>query len=73
MIFTATYIVNATYMGGTTWFLGIGTMGIGAIGMFINFVVSIIVSKLTTAPPQEIQDLVESVRIPRGSGQATHA
>lgn len=72
LVFTATYIINATYMGGSTWFLGIGTMGIGSIGMFLNFIVTIVVSKFTTAPPQEIQELIQSVRIPRGAGEATH-
>jgi cation/acetate symporter len=28
------------------------------------------VSSVTAAPPQHIQDLVESVRIPRGAGAA---
>jgi cation/acetate symporter len=73
MVFTASYIINATYMGGSTWFLGIGTMGIGAIGMFLNFGISLTVSRFTAEPPEEIQELVESVRIPRGAGAATHA
>jgi cation/acetate symporter len=72
MIFTASYIINATYMGGTTWFFGIGTMGIGAVGLALNFIVAVTVSRFTTKPPEEIQDLVQSVRIPRGSGKATH-
>lgn len=73
MIFTASYIINATYMGGSTWFLNIGTMGIGAIGMFMNFIVATVVSSFTKAPPKEIQELIQSVRIPRGAGGATHA
>ena len=45
---------------------GISPQGIGTIGMLINFAVTIIVSRLTPPPPQEVQDLVESIRIPRG-------
>lgn len=52
-------------------FYGISAEGIGAIGMVLNVVVTYVVSRITAAPPQEIQDLVESVRVPRGSGEAT--
>jgi len=48
-------------------FMGISAEGIGTIGMILNFAVALIVSRMTAAPPQEIQDLVESVRIPRGA------
>ena len=52
-------------------FYGISAEGIGAIGMVLNVAVTYVVSRITAAPPQEIQDLVESVRVPRGSGEAT--
>ncbi|MCR8549634.1 cation acetate symporter [Salipiger sp. P9] len=42
----------------------------GAVGALINFAVAFIVSKATSPIPQEISDLVESVRIPRGAGAA---
>ncbi|MEO0387783.1 MAG: sodium:solute symporter family protein [Pseudomonadota bacterium] len=42
----------------------------GAIGAAINFAVAYFVSGLTKGTPQEIKDLVESVRVPRGSGTA---
>ncbi len=42
----------------------------GAIGAAINFAVAFLVSRATAEPPQEIQDLVESVRIPQGAGAA---
>lgn len=48
-------------------FMGISAEGVGTIGMILNFVVALIVSRVTAAPPKEIQDLVESVRIPRGA------
>ncbi|MGX9357083.1 sodium:solute symporter family protein [Roseobacteraceae bacterium S113] len=42
----------------------------GAIGAALNFTVAYFVSKATDAVPQEIQDLVESVRVPKGAGAA---
>ena len=48
-------------------FFGISAEGIGTIGMLLNFAVAFIVSRVTAPPPQEIQDLVESVRVPRGA------
>ena len=35
--------------------------------MILNFAVALIISRVTAPPPQDIQDLVESVRIPRGA------
>ncbi len=48
-------------------FLGINAQGIGVVGMLLNFVVAFIVSRLTPPPPKEVQDLVEHIRIPKGS------
>ncbi|GAB5437147.1 sodium:solute symporter family protein [Falsiruegeria mediterranea] len=42
----------------------------GAIGAAVNFGVAYVVSGMTKETPQEIKDLVESVRIPRGAGAA---
>ncbi|WP_449286667.1 sodium:solute symporter family protein [Marinobacter sp. PE14] len=53
------------------WVLGISPLSIGAVGAIVNFAVAFIVSNATEEPPVEIQELVESVRYPRGSGQAT--
>ncbi|MCV6548519.1 MAG: cation acetate symporter [Cohaesibacter sp.] len=51
-------------------FLGIAPEAFGAIGALINFAVAYIVSNATEEPPQEIQDLVESIRVPSGAGAA---
>jgi cation/acetate symporter len=53
------------------WLFGISPLSFGAVGAMINFGVAFLVSGLTEEPPQEIQDLVESVRFPRGAGEAT--
>ncbi|MEQ8797779.1 MAG: sodium:solute symporter family protein [Salinisphaeraceae bacterium] len=49
------------------WIFGIQPESFGAIGAMINFAVAIILSKVTGRPPAHIQDLVESVRVPRGA------
>jgi cation/acetate symporter len=52
------------------WLFGIPPTHFGPVGAVINFAVAYAVSSVTAAPPKEIQDLVESVRIPRGAGAA---
>jgi cation/acetate symporter len=54
------------------WWFGISPEGIGTMGMLINFAVSFVVMRLTPAPPQHVQELVEDIRYPRGAGAATH-
>ncbi|NND90567.1 MAG: cation acetate symporter [Granulosicoccus sp.] len=53
------------------WIFGISPLSIGAVGAMINFAVANMVSRATDEPPQEIRELVESIRIPRGSKAAT--
>ena len=69
--FTGFYIIGNRFFGMPAWCWGIGAQGIGTIGMVINLVITFVVSRLTAPPPQEIQDMVESVRVPRGAGTAT--
>ncbi|MGM0520470.1 MAG: sodium:solute symporter family protein [Pseudomonadota bacterium] len=52
------------------WIFGISPLSFGAIGAMINFAVAFSVASVTEEPPQEIQDLVESVRYPKGAGGA---
>ncbi len=76
ILFTAAYIwYFKPQLGGPGtpegyWF-GIKPEGIGVLGMLLNLVVSLVVSRMTSEPPQEIQELVEDIRIPRGAGAAT--
>jgi len=53
------------------WWFGISPEGFGTIAMILNFTVAIIVNKFTPEPPQEVQDIVENIRIPSGVGEAT--
>ncbi len=73
IVFTASYIVYFKFLGGTEeqWFFGISPEGIGTIGMVINFAVSLVVSYLTPEPPEDVQDMIEQIRIPRGAGAAS--
>ena len=52
------------------WLFGISPEGIGVIGMVLNFTVAIAVSRVTAKPPVEIRALVDSIRVPRGAGEA---
>ncbi len=76
IIFTTAYIIYfKPQLGGPGtpegyWF-GIKPEGIGTLGMLINLVVALVVSRMTAAPPKEVQDMVESIRIPRGAGAAS--
>lgn len=59
--------------GGTAedWFLGISPEGFGFVAMLINVAVSLVVCHLTPAPPQNIAELVEDIRYPKGAGAAS--
>ncbi|EKX59566.1 MULTISPECIES: sodium:solute symporter family protein [Cereibacter] len=53
------------------YFFGISPLSIGTIGAILNFAVAFAVSAVTKAPPRQVVELVESIRIPRGAGKAT--
>ncbi len=53
------------------WWFGISPEGFGTVAMLINFAVSLVVCHFTSPPPQEVQDIVENIRIPSGAGEAT--
>ncbi|MEE2949665.1 MAG: sodium:solute symporter family protein [Pseudomonadota bacterium] len=54
-----------------SWFLGISPAAFGSIGALLNFASAYAVSLATREPPAHIQELVESIRVPRGAGAAT--
>jgi cation/acetate symporter len=75
IVFTSAYIVNFKFINPEAntpdnWLFGISPEGIGTIGMLLNFLVAFIVMKFTPAPPEEIRDLVENIRYPRGATEA---
>ena len=67
------FIASTSYLGDMSpnWFFGIEPNAFGAVGAIVNFVVALIVSRLTAAPPEHIQHLVEHIRVPSGAGAAT--
>ncbi len=80
ILFTATYIVYfKPQLGGPglpeNFWWGISPEGIGTLGMLLNFAVALIVSRMTSPPPQEVLELTERIRTPRGAentGAAIH-
>ncbi len=73
--FTAAYIIYFKFVNQSAdvpgrWLFGISPEGIGAVGMVINFIVALTVSRFTAPPPIEVQRLVEEIRIPRGARAA---
>ena len=61
---------TASFSDADPMILSIKSTSFGAVGAILNFAVAYIVSNATEEPPLEIQELVESIRIPRGAGQA---
>ena len=49
------------------WWFGISPEGFGSVAMVVNLIVSVAVSRFTSAPPNEVQEIVENIRIPSGS------
>lgn len=75
LVFTFSYIfyfklMNPAANTAENWLFGVSPEGIGVIGMLINFAIAIAVSKVTASPPVEIRKLVDSIRVPRGAGEA---
>ncbi len=72
MLFYMTKFKFGWFGGGekADWWFGISPEGFGTIAMLFNFIVSITIMKFTKAPPHDVQELVEKIRIPSGAGEA---
>jgi cation/acetate symporter len=75
LLFTTVYIayfkfINPSANTADNWLFGISPEGIGLLGMCINFAVAAAVCKVTAATPQSVVDMVESIRFPKGAGEA---
>ncbi|MDW8335900.1 MAG: sodium:solute symporter family protein [Tepidimonas sp.] len=57
-------------IGGANSFFGITPEAFGTVGAIVNFVVAFAVSAVSKPVPAHIQELVESVRVPKGAGAA---
>jgi len=56
--------------GPANWFMGIEPNAFGVVGAIVNFAVAFGVSRVTQAPPDAVQELVEHIRVPVGSAAA---
>ncbi len=69
ILFTGSYIVYFRLIRpeatAEDWLFGISPEGIGAVGMLINFALALTVSRFTKPPPEEVQQLVSEIRLPR--------
>lgn len=67
------FIPGTEFLGGMSanWFMGIEPNAFGAVGAIVNFVVAFAVSRATAEPPQEVQELVEHIRVPSGVSAAS--
>ena len=75
LAFTFGYIVYFKFISpelntADNWLFGISPEGIGTVGMVLNFLVAFAVRLATSAPPAQVQDMVEDIRVPTGAGQA---
>lgn len=52
------------------WWFGISPEGFGSVAMAVNFVVALVINRFTPEPPDEVQEIVETIRIPIGAGEA---
>ena len=52
------------------WWFGISPEGFGTVAMIVNFIVALTINKFTPAPPTQVQEIVENIRIPSGAGKA---
>jgi len=68
--FTASYIIGVKFLGWPAWCFGISAEGIGAVGLVLNFITTVVVSRLTPPPPEGVISLVQSVRLPRAAAEA---
>ena len=66
--FTAAYIIYFKFINKSAtsedWLFGISPEGIGTIGMLINFAVTLVVSRFTPEPPDDVKLQVEMIRYP---------
>ena len=56
----------------TQWWWGVSPEGFGSIAMLVNFAIAIIVNRFTKPVPEEVQEIVENIRIPSGAGTPSH-
>ena len=76
LVFSTAYILYFKFMNpaantSDNWLFGISPEGIGLLGMCINFSIAALVCKMTAPVPDDVTAMVEAIRFPKGSGEAT--
>lgn len=71
--FTSFYIIGVQFLGMERWDFGIfeagiNPQGIGSIGMLINFIVTLTLTRFFAPPGKKAMDLIDSIREPEGAG-----
>ncbi|MFC3674072.1 sodium:solute symporter family protein [Ferrovibrio xuzhouensis] len=66
------YLITTQFYGAPLWF-GIKNISCGLFGIPAAFIVTYVVSMMTTAPSKEMQDFIDSIRIPRGEVKLARA
>ncbi|AOS97169.1 Cation/acetate symporter ActP [Microbulbifer aggregans] len=74
--FTAAYIIYFKFINPAAntpenWWFGISPEGIGTLGMLLNFGVAMAVARMTEDAPKHVQEMVASIRFPKGAGEAS--
>ena len=66
------FIQGTEFLGSMSpnWFMGIEPNAFGCVGAIVNFVVAFAVSSVTKEVPDDVQELVENIRVPAGAGLA---
>lgn len=64
LLFTSAYIIGVKFYGMEPWCFGISAEGIGSVGMVLNVIVTLVVSRLTPPPSASVQALVDALRAP---------
>ena len=70
LVFTAFYIVGVKFYGMSPWLLNISPEGIGTVGMILNFIVTLAISRMTPPPPLEVREMVARLRSPESNDES---
>ncbi|MBM28697.1 MAG: cation acetate symporter [Halieaceae bacterium] len=65
------FIPGTSFLGDlpANWFIGIEPNAFGVVGAAVNFAVTFTVTRCTAAPPEEVQRLIEDIRVPAASSR----
>ena len=68
--FTSFYVIGSVYGPLGNWLFGINPQGIGAVGMALNFLVTLGLTPFFRRPDEDVQRMVAAIREPEGAGPA---